>query len=222
MSLFSGLGTAIGAGMGSADLSAAQGQVGGLASDFLKQDQPFITFGSNFLQPTSSVLLGSDGSGAGSNPTIGLSRLQGNGNDVTQFEPFMQNFSMSPGGKYLTQTGMQSLDNSAAARGGLLSGANLRAGANLSEGIANTDMLSQYNAYLAGNNQQFQQLQGSLQDMFGGIGVGQTGVGQYGSVVSSEMMAQAQMAAAQAQSAAAKGGGMGQALGGLGGMAAKF
>jgi hypothetical protein len=222
MSLGAGIGDIIGGSIASDDIAAGQSEIGNIVGQFGQMVDPYINFGDAFLNPTSNILEGSNGSGAGSNPTIGLSRLQGNGNDVTQLGNFASNFNMSPGGQYLLSTADAAQNNSAAARGGLLSGANNRALSTINTGIANTDMLSQYQAYLQGNQQQFNQLQGSLSDQFQGIGVGQTGVGQYGSVLSSEMMAQAQMAAAQAQAGAAKGQGAGQAIGGLGAMAAKF
>jgi hypothetical protein len=217
-----GLGELIGGGLASSSLSDAAGQFGQLTNQDLAIQQPYMDFGSAFLQPTNEVLLGSNGSGAGSNPTIGLSRLQGTGNDVTSFEDFAKNYDTSAGAKYLMGTADAAENNSAAARGGLLSGANLRQLGTINTGIANQDLLSQYQSYLSGNQQQFTQLQGALSDQFQGIGVGQAANAQFGSVLSADMQAQAQMAAAQAQAQQSKGNGIGSMLGGLGGMLAMF
>lgn len=217
----SGLGDVIGGTLASNTLSNASGSMNGLLQQDLQIQQPYMNFGSSFLQPTSGVLLGTDASGTGSNPTIGMNRLLGKGNDVMQYNEFMKNYQTSDAAKYTIGQGTESINNSAAAKGGLLSGANLRAVDTMSQNVASTFANQAYNEYLQGNQQQFGQLESALGNMFQGVGVGQTANGQYGQVLAADMNAQAAIAAAQAKAQSGKGGGMGSMFSGLAGMAMK-
>jgi hypothetical protein len=217
----SGLGNFLGNQSGFDTLGNAGSNINGLLQQDLQIQEPYMNFGSSFLSPTQSVLLGSDSSGTGSNGTIGMSRLNGTGNDVTSYSDFMKNYQTSDAAKYTMSQADEAQNNSAAARGGLLSGANERELSTINQGISSQYANTAYNEYLAGNQQQFSQLETTLGNMFQGIGVGQTANGQYGQVMSADMQAQAAIAAAQAKSSSGKGSGMGSMFSGLMGMAAK-
>lgn len=212
----SGLGGIIGGVMASSDIDAGKAAVSGLGSQVTGMNQPYTDFGSSFLNPTSAALTGS-----GSNGTVGANRLAGTGNDVTSYEDFMKNYTASPGAQYATQQGLEAVNTSAAAKGGLLSGANLRNLNQTSQDISSTYANNAYSQYLAGNQQQFGQLETTLGNMFQGIGVGQTATGQNTSALTSEMGAQSSLAQAQAKADASTGSGIGSLFSGLTSMVGK-
>ena len=72
---------------------------------------------------------------------IGNQRINAETNPV-DFETFASNYNTSEGAQYLMDTAAAAQNNSAAAKGGLLSGANLRAQNTQQMGIANQDLLS--------------------------------------------------------------------------------
>src|SRR4029077_18762279 len=113
-------------------------------------------------------------------------------------------------------------NSSAAASGQLLSGANERALATTDTGIDNKYANQAYTNYLAGNNQQFGQLESALGNMFSAIGVGTTATGQQAGVDVGQMNQQSAIAQAQAKNDQAKGGGIGSLFGGLGSFATSF
>jgi hypothetical protein len=185
----------------------------GRTDSVLSSTAPYNEFGSSLLQPTASALTG--------NSTVGAARLLGNGNDVKSYDQFMKDYQTSDAAKYQIGQATQAIDNSSAARGKLLSGGNLRAINEATQGITSTYANQAYSNYLAGNNQQFGQLQSILGNLFQGIGVGQTATGQDVSAVSSENSAQAAIASAQAKADSGIGSGIGGMFSGLAGLAAK-
>lgn len=136
--------------------------------------------------------------------------------------PFMRTFGMAdyqqdPGYQFRLQQGLQALDRSASARGGLLSGGALKGIERYGQGLASEEYGNAYNRYQQQQANQFNRLAALS-------GVGQTAVGQlgqagqqYGASVNQLGMsnaaniANAQLAAGQAQ--ASSYGGVGQAIG---------
>jgi hypothetical protein len=212
-----GLGAVIGASMGAEHLEQGVDAVNGIASGFGRTVQPYKDFGSNFLAPVQNILLGES-----TNKSIGQQRLMGTGDDVQQYGDFMKSYEASPGAKYLMGQAEEAQNNSAASRGKLLSGGNLRGLETMRTGLANTFANQAYGQYLAGNNQQFNQLETALGNMFGAIGVGTTATGQESGVATGQMGANASLAAAQAKNDQSKGSGLGSMFSGLGSIATMF
>src|SRR5258707_274223 len=102
----SGLGTVIGASMGSDALNAGQGNVNSIAGNFTGQTEPYNQFGQSFL-PTATNSINNINSVAGT--------TQG-------YEDFMKNYQMTPGAQYQEGVANATQNNSAASKGQLLSG----------------------------------------------------------------------------------------------------
>ena len=194
-----GLGTAIGAEIGSQDITSGQNAINGNTNAIEQQTAPFVNFGQSFL-PTATNAIG--GAQAFANNTQG-------------YNQFMSNYTNTPAVQYQLQQANQGQNNSAAATGGLLSGANERALGSIDTGIVQQGANTAYNEYLQGNNQQFGQLESSLGNMFQAIGVGQNATGQNVSLTNEQNNATSQLAQAQAKQGNAKGSGIGGMLGGL-------
>lgn len=195
-----GLGSIIGSSLGASDLSAGLKDVNTTSGSFGSIVEPNIGFGQSFLAPA----------------TTAVNNLGTTANNVQSYQDFAKGFQGTPGAQYQQSVADAAQNNSAAAKGGLLSGANLRSLDTINQGIANTDLNSAYNEYLGGNQQQFGQLQSVLGDLFQGIGVGTTSTGQIAGVDSSQINAQSQIAQAQAKNDQSKGSGIGSLFGGLG------
>jgi hypothetical protein len=172
MGIFDGIGTALGGLFGGlSSLSATQAGVGavtGLTGTGAGLLDPYNGMGQSVIQPISQTLTGNT---VGSN-NIGLGRVNASGNPV-DFEDFAKNYNTSEGAQYLMDTARAAQDDTAAARGGLLSGANLRAQTGIAEGIANQDLLSHYQAMESGQQQDFQQRQTSYQNLYGQEALGE-------------------------------------------------
>jgi hypothetical protein len=107
-------------------------------------------------------LLGDAGTKAQSylNPYVdagqtGLNKVQSMVSDPQQFT--MADFYNDPGYQFQLQQGNQAIERSAAARGGLTSGATGKALSQYTSNLANTTYGDAYNRYLQTNNQQFNQ-----------------------------------------------------------------
>lgn len=212
-----GLGTLVGGALAANDLEKGVDKVNGISDSFNSTSGQFSGFGSNFLPATQNILLGQT-----TNPTIGQQRLDGRGNDVKQYDDFMKDYKASPGAEYVIGQANEAQNNSAASKGKLLSGSNLRSLSTINEGLSSTFANQAYGQYLAGNNQQFQQLEQSLGNMFQAIGVGTTATGQQAGVATGQMNANASLAAAQAKNDQSKGSGFGTIFSGLGSLATAF
>ena len=208
MSFGSGLGTVIGSSMAAGDLSSGLSNVNNVSTGFQGSTAPYNTFGQSFLSPASGAI-GNISQQAGADPNL-------------NYNTFMKNYQGSPGQAYETNVANTVQNSSAAARGGLLSGANERALATTDTGIANTFANQAYTNYLAGNSQQFGQLESALGNMFNAIGVGTTATGQQAGVDVAQMNQQSALAQAQAKNSQAKGGGIGSMFNGLGSFATSF
>lgn len=178
--ILSGLGGALGGLFGGlsslASTQAGVNAVGQLTDLGAAQVAPYNFAGANYLGPIGSDLLGT---GAGSQ-NIGNARVNAATNPV-DFEDFAKNYNTSEGAQYLMKTAAAAQDNTAAARGGLLSGANLRSQTGIAEGIANQDLNQQYQATLQGQQQNFQQEETSYQNMYGQEAMGlQAGIAEAG------------------------------------------
>jgi len=97
--------------------------------------------------------------GAGSSAIGTVSSDLQNGTGFAQ--PFtMSQFYNDPGYQFTLQQGENAVNNSAAAKGGLLSGATQKALAQYSTGLANQTYSDAYNRYLQTSNQDYNQLMG--------------------------------------------------------------
>jgi hypothetical protein len=148
-----------------ASTQAGVSAVGDLTNIGASQVAPYNFTGANYLGPAASQLIGA-GSGE-----IGMGRIDApyqapnlshnfmgtTSADPVNFQDFAKNYNTSEGAKYLMETASATQDNSAAAKGGLLSGANLRAQTTQQLGIANQDLMQQYQGYAAGQQQGWQQ-----------------------------------------------------------------
>lgn len=206
MGFGAGLGEFIGAELGAYDLNAGINTVRDTANGFNAETRPYNTFGQSFLEPASGGI-------AGINDVAGTSK---------SYDDFMKDYTNTPAVKYQLDQMNRAQENSAAAKGGLLSGTNLRALSTIDNGIVSQGANTAYNEYLAGNSQQFGQLEAALGNMFNAIGVGTTATGQQAGVAQSQMAQQAALAQAQAKNDQSKGSGLGSMFGGLGAVAAMF
>lgn len=201
-----GLGTLAGAEIGASDLNAGLGNVNNTAGTFGSSVAPYNTFGQSFLPAAAE----------------GAGKVAGAADTTQGYDQFMSRYMASPGVQYQLQQGKEAQNESAASTGQLLSGTNERALSGVSQGIAGTGANNAYGQYLAGNQQQFGQLESSLGNMFKAIGVGQTATGQEAGVTSAQMGNQAAIAQAQAKNDANKGSGFGSMFSGLLTTAAAF
>jgi len=144
---------------------------------------------------------------------VGMDRVSDPTNRV-DFENFASNFNMSPGAQYLLKTAATQQDNSAAARGGFYSGANERAQTGIAEGIANQDLVQQYQQMLAGQQQDFSQRQTSFQNIFQQESLGERAGATQSSMAGIGATALGPMFAQNAQAQASKGTGIGNLIGG--------
>ena len=202
----SGLGQVIGAQIGAQDLNQGIENVSNNSSSFNSAVAPYNTFGQSFLQPATNAIGG----------------VQTAAGNTQGYDQFMSGYTNTPAAQYQLQQANAGQNNSAAATGGLLSGANERALGTIDNGIVAQNANNAYNEYLTGNNQQFGQLESALGNMFQAIGVGTTATGQQAGVTASQNSADASLAAAQAKNANSKGSGLGSMFSGLGSAIATF
>jgi hypothetical protein len=200
-----GLGTVIGSSMGADALQNGSNQVTNAVTGFSNASGQYNGFGQSFLTPAANAI-------------ETQSQVAGN----QSYDDFMKNYTNTPAAQYQLQQADQVQNNSAAAKGSLLSGANERALGTINNGIVSQNANTAYNEYLAGNQQNFGQLEASLGNMFNAIGVGQTQNGQLAGVTGADIGAQSSLAQAQAKNDQAKGSGLGSMFSGLGSFAAAF
>lgn len=103
---------------------------------------------------------------------MALDRLKGGMDDMTR-DFSMQDFQQDPGYQFRMQEGTKALEKSAAARGGLNSGATLKALGRYSQDLASQEYGNAYNRYNTDRTTRFNMLSGLA-------GSGQTAVGQVG------------------------------------------
>lgn len=163
------------------------------------QTQPFVNFGQSMLPQAGAAING----------------IAGTAGNVQSYDDFMKNYTTTPAAQYSMGQADAVQNSSAAATGGLLSGANERSLSTINQGIASQGANTAYTQYLAGNNQSFGQLESSLGNMFNAIGVGTTGTGQDVSLTNGLNTATEANSQAQATQSAAKGNGIGSMLGGF-------
>jgi hypothetical protein len=214
--LFSGIGSTIGSGLASDTIGQGIGAVGNMVGAGVAELQPYNNMGIETMPAVKDALLGDS---VGSN-NIGQGRINATDNPV-DFENFAKSFTMSPGAQYDLQVGQTAQDNSAAAKGGLLSGANARAQTGIAEGIANKDLLSQYQAMLSGQSQDFSQREASFGNLFGQEGLGEKAAGSQANTLAIGAHSIGGLYGQQATAQQNKGSGIGSALGGVGSLLAK-
>lgn len=202
----SGLGTVIGANMAAGKLNNAQQDVDNISGGFQNTTTPYNQFGQSFL-PTTMNAIG------------GVQTAAGN---TQGYNDFMSTYTNTPAAQYQLQQADQVQNSSAAASGSLLSGSNERALGTINNGIVAGNANTAYNEYLAGNNQQFGQLESALGNMFSAIGVGQTATGQQAGVDTAQMNNTTALATQSAKNDQGKGSGIGSIFGGLGSAAFAF
>ncbi len=163
--LFGGLGSTLGGLFGGlsslASTNAGVNAVNKISDVGSNMLAPYNYAGANYIGPIAGTLTGDN---PGSN-SIGWGRANAGANPV-DFQDFAKNYNTSEGAQYLMDTAARAQDNSAAARGGLLSGANIRAQTGIAEGIANQDLLSQFQAMESGQQQDFNQRNQSLSNLY--------------------------------------------------------
>lgn len=140
------------------------------------------------------------------------------GPNAAYMKPFsMADYQADPGYAFRLSEGMKGLERSAAARGGLLSGATLKGIQNYGQSLASQEYQNAFNRYQTNQGNQFNRLAGIA-------GVGQTAAGNIGqagqnyagsasnlNMMNAANMGNAQLAAGQAR--ASSYGGIGTALG---------
>lgn len=209
-----GLGAVIGGELGHEDINQGINAVSNASTNAFGTVNalagPYNAFGQSFL-PTA---------------TNQITKVADTANNTQGYDQFMSTYTNTPAAQYQLQQANKEQNNTAAARGGLLSGANERALATMDNGIIAQNANNAYNEYLAGNSQQFGQLETALGNMFNAIGVGTTATGQeipaVTGITSSQNTANASLAASQAKNDQGKGAGMGSMFSGLGAMALAF
>lgn len=194
-----GLGGLIGGEIASKDVTAGQNAVNSNTANVIGGTQPYNTFGQSFL-PTA---------------TSAINNIQSQAGNVQGYDQFMSGYQNTPAAQYQLQQANQVQNNSAAASGGLLSGANERALGTIDQGIVSQGANTAYNEYLQGNQQGFGQLESALGNMFSAIGVGQQATGQQVSATNSQNAATATLTGDQAKAGQAKGSGLGSIFSGL-------
>lgn len=202
----SGLGQVIGSSLAAGDLGAGKDAVNGISNGFSGSVAPYNSFGQSFIAPA----------------TDAISNISSTAGKTEGYDDFMKGYTNTPAAQYQLQQADAMQENTAAAKGGLLSGANLRGLDTINQGIVSQNANTAYDQYLKGNNQQFGQLQSALGDMFQAIGVGTTATGQTAGVDTGQMNATANIAGAQAKNDQAKGSGIGSMFSGLGSFATQF
>jgi len=201
--LFGGLASA-------ASTQAGISAVGQMTDVGAAQIAPYNFTGANYLGPIAQNLMGP----GTASQNIGQQRIGADINPV-DFQDFAKNYNTSEGAQYLMRTAAAAQNDTAAARGGLLSGANLRAQTGIAEGIANQDLLEQYKATLQGQQQDFQQRETSYQNLYGQEAMGlQAGIAEAGTYAQGAR-AIGSLYATQAQQTGAAATGFGSALGGV-------
>lgn len=218
----SGLGTLIGDNMAANELQNAQSHVDSTGIDaqaavnkttngFIDSTDPYNSFGKSFLEPA----------------TGGVTDVSNAAKSTQGYNQFMAGYTNTPAAQYQLQQADQVQENSAAAKGGLLAGSNLRALSTINSGIVAQNANTAYDEYLKGSSTGFGQLETSLGNMFSAIGVGQTATGQQealdaaqigatASIAGANMGATSKLGSEQAKNDQSKGSGFGSMFGGLG------
>jgi hypothetical protein len=192
---------------------------------------PYNEVGASYLGPVAQNLLGD--STASSN--IGNTRINSpnayNPNtfsnpDPVNFENFASTYNQSEGAKYLMNSAQQAQDSSASAKGGMLTGANLRAQTGIAEGISNQDLMDHYKAmaagqkqgfdeYQQGQQQDFAQRETSYQNLYGQEAMGLQAATAEAGTLAQGARALGSLASTQATAAQAQSAGFGSALGSI-------
>lgn len=215
--LFSGIGSIIGSGLASSDIGSGINSVNSNTSTAASKLQPYNTMGQLTMPAIGNDLLGT----GSASDNIGQGRVNSSTNPV-DFESFAKNYSMSEGGKYDLEAGLGAQDSSSAAKGGLLSGANQRALTSVAEGVASKDLLSQYQAMLTGQNQDFNQRETSYNNIFGQEQLGEKSAASQAYAYSAANSSLSSLYGAQASASSSKGSGIGSAVSGISNLATKL
>lgn len=194
-----GLGAIIGGIAADNHLDNALHDINDIKNSFAGTTEPYNNFGKSFLDPATSTIGGAVNK---ANTTLG-------------YDQFMSSYTNTPAVQYQLDQADTRQNNTAAAGGKILSGENLRTLKTIDNGIISQGANTAYNEYLAGNSQQFGQLESSLGNMFSAIGIGQVATGQQAGIDSAQIGANTQLAMAQAKNDQSKGSGLGSMFSGI-------
>ena len=203
----SGIGSLLGGVMSSGAIGQGIGALTGLLGAGASAVAPYNAEGSSVIPQTNTLL-----TQPGWSNYVGYDRVSDPTNRV-DFETFAQNYNMSPGAQYLLKTQEATQNNQAAATGNFYSGANMRAQTGIAEGIANQDLVQQYQQMLAGQQQDFSQRQTAFQNLFGQETLGEKAGATQASMAGIGATALGPMFAQNAQAQASKGSGIGGLIG---------
>ena len=102
------------------------------------------------------------------------------GGQFASTTPFDFQYSADPGAAFRMSEGVKALDRSAAARGGLLSGATLKGVQRYGQDLASQEYQNAFNRYVTGFNARTGERNALYNRMAGVAGTGQTAAGQIG------------------------------------------
>lgn len=143
----------------------AQGAIQRGAQTATEQYQPYSQFGQQAINQMANLMGVSGNTGAA-----------GYGSLMQQ--PTMAQLQMDPSYAFREQQGMQAINRSAAARGGLQSGAALKEAQRFGQGLASEEYGNAYNRFMANRANQMALLQNAAQTGFGAAqGIGNAAVG---------------------------------------------
>lgn len=241
------LGTSLGSIIGGGDaLSAISGGIGsleGLLGVGGAALAPYNISGIGTMPQTNDLLTSTDwsnfvgsrrvDSSAGPGPDTPMYAGSNHAPAAPSFEDFAKDFTMSPGAQFALKTAESGQNNNAASSGQFYSGSNMRANDTIAEGIANQDLLSQYQAVLSGQQQQygqyvtdfqqnlagqsqdFSQREQSFQNMFNQETLGEKAAASTALLAGSGASSLGSLFGQQANAQASKGSGVGGLIGGL-------
>lgn len=145
------------------------------------REQPFVQGGTNALNALQRLLgIGPGGGGAGS-PILSMLGIGPGGGGSAGFDP--TTFRGSPGYNFARGQGIESIQNSASATGGVQGGNTLKALQKFGTGLADQDF---YN-YLASLSGGWNSLTGGLQSLVGGGASAAANLGQIGTQVAGQV-----------------------------------
>lgn len=191
--LIGGIGSIVGGTIGAIGSSSAANAQKNAAGQAITNEQGYSQAALNAQNAATSANIGNESpflqAGQGAATTLGgLMSTPGQGllqNWDQSFQaPTAAQAAATPGYQFQLQQGEQALQNSAAARGGLLSGGTMKAMDQYSQGLAGTNYQQTYNNAFQNYLQNYQQFQNNQSNQYnrlmGVAGMGQTSAGELG------------------------------------------
>lgn len=202
MAIFSTLGSLIGSSAAAGKMKEGIDYGKGIWGDVKDNFKPWMDSGAQAAQETWNLLKPGSGADMPTHAQFGVDRIM---NPANPFDPnaIGENFQTSPGYQFMMDEGMANINASAAAKGGLLSGATLRAGQQHATGLANQDYWNFINQTQQGMQLDTAQRQQQFANIFGVSGQGLQAAGTQGQLgvqhAGNVMNTTAQMGATQGQ-----------------------